>query len=86
MLQCAQYFPEELSQRGAYGGWRVECTSLQEVDSDVSRRDLVVTPPRGSGMFHFIIFEMHPSACTKSSTSYALSSAISAATFDTVCV
>lgn len=55
VMQCAQYFPEELSQRGAYGGWRVECTSLQEVDSDVSRRDLVVTPPKGSGI-HFQSF------------------------------
>ena len=47
--QCAQYFPETLGQREAYGGWQVECTSLQEVDSDVSRRNLMVTPPEGSG-------------------------------------
>ncbi|CAL5228150.1 g11230 [Coccomyxa viridis] len=63
--KCAQYFPEELSQRGAYGGWRVECTSLQEVDSDVSRRDLVVTPPKGSGQpcqvvhFHYHAWPDH---------------------------
>ena len=48
-LQCAQYFPEEMDQREAYGGWQVACTSVREVDSDVSRRDLVVTPPGAAG-------------------------------------
>lgn len=32
-----------------YGGWQVECTSVREVDSDVSRRDLLVTPPSSAG-------------------------------------
>ena len=49
-MQCAQYFPEALGQREAYGGWQVECTSLQEVDSDVSRRALLVTPPGEAGV------------------------------------
>jgi len=49
-MQCAQYFPEDLNQKEAYGSWQVHCTSVREVDSDVSRRDLLVTPPAGSGV------------------------------------
>ncbi|CAK0785693.1 hypothetical protein CVIRNUC_008904 [Coccomyxa viridis] len=47
--KCARYFPEGLNQRELYGGWHVQCTSVREVDSDVTRRDLLVTPPAGTG-------------------------------------
>ena len=48
-MQCAQYFPEGLHQRDSYGGWHVQCTSVREIDSDVTRRDLLVTPSSGTG-------------------------------------
>lgn len=45
-MQCAEYFPEGLDETSVYkGGWRITCTALAEVDSDVRQRRLSVTPP-----------------------------------------
>ena len=44
-MQCADYFPERLGESVAAGGWRVSCSAVQDVDADVCRRDLTLTPP-----------------------------------------
>jgi hypothetical protein len=45
--QCADYFPERVGDSVAAAGWSVACTAVREVDADVCRRDLTLTPPPG---------------------------------------